>query len=172
MKAKFNIGNKVWYAERITSEERELCPDCFGKKYLTVVLGDDSKITIECESCKRGYDSPTGYVLYRIQKPAVKEVIINRVEMSEEEGIRYGYDGCYINMETHFFQTKEEAEKRAIELMEQFNQQERDNFHKKERDTKSWAWHVYYFRRQIKDAEKQIERSKIKLDWANSKAKE
>jgi len=66
---KYNIGDKVWRATSGTEEKKVLCPECFGKTFLTVILGDNSQVKIWCVSCtvrsEYSYeDISTGYVRY------------------------------------------------------------------------------------------------------------
>ena len=60
------------------------------------------------------------------------------------------------------------ARKMENKLQEEENQK---IFHK-EKKNKSWNWHVAYYRKQIRDAKKQIERAEEKLNVAKVKAKE
>ena len=171
----FNLEDRVWHASRTGVEERVVCPECFGKKYLTVILGDDSQVTIDCAGCASGYDPPKGYVTYRKQDVDVSQVTIDRVEINPDY-VEYGFDraGCGIRIakDTEIFATKEEAEIRAKELSEEWNKEQHDKIHRKEKNNRTWSWHVHYHRRQIRDAEQTIEYAKAKLDAAKTHTKE
>ena len=171
----YNIGDKVWYAGRKNTLERVTCPECFGKKYLTVILGDDSKVTIDCAGCASGYDPPKGYVEYYKQTYDVRQITIDGVEM-DRKSIQYKYDDfgshCRIAYNIELFDTKEAAEIRAKELAEEHNKQELERIHRKEKNNRAWAWHIHYYRRMIRDAKETIERAEKKLNVARSKAKE
>ena len=171
----YNIGDKVWYAGRTSTQEQVVCPECFGKKYLTVILGDDSKVTINCAGCASGYDPPRGYVTYYKQHIEVSQVTICKVEINPDY-VEYGFDsfggGCRIAKDTDLFPTKEEAEIRAKELAEEWNKEKLAQIHRKEKNNRTWSWHVHYHRGQIRDAEKTIERSTAKLDAARTHVKE
>jgi len=171
----YNIGDKVWYANRDSTQERVTCPECFGKKYLTVILGNDSRVTIDCAGCAAGYNPPRGYVTYYKQFVNVSQVVIDKVEVSCEY-VKYGFNKteccCYIGKDTDVFSTKEEAEIRATELAEQWNREQLEKIHRKEKNNRTWAWHVLYHRNQIRDAEKTIEYAKKKLEAAKLHIKE
>jgi hypothetical protein len=58
----FELRQAIWWASCDSIEVTENCPDCFGKKYLTVILGDDSEVKIDCRTCALGYEPPRGYI--------------------------------------------------------------------------------------------------------------
>ena len=126
------IGDKVWHASCKSTKERVTCPECFGKKYLTVILGDDSQVTIDCAGCASGYDPPRGYINYWKQYVDVSLVIIERVEINPDY-VEYGInrtDCSYrIVKATDVFLTKKEAEIRAQELTENWNQEKLAKIH-------------------------------------------
>ena len=171
----FNLEDRVWHASRTNVEERVVCPECFGKKYLTVILGDDSQVTIDCAGCASGYDPPKGYVTYRKQDVDVSQVTIDRVEINPDY-VEYGFDrvgyGIRIAKDTEIFATKEEAEIRAKELAEEWNQVQLDRIHQKKKNDRTWAWHVHDYRKQIREAEKTIEYATAKLDAAAAHVKQ
>jgi len=168
----YNIGDKVWYAGRKSIQERITCPECFGKRYLTVILGDDSKVTIDCAGCASGYDPPKGYILYHKQIINVSQITIDGMEISPKEiKYKYNYGGCSWNVAYHedVFSSQEAAEIRAKELAEEHNKQEHERIHRKEKNNRTWSWHVHYYRKMIRDAKKTIERAEEKLGIAKTK---
>jgi len=171
----YNIGDKVWHASRKTTEKKVTCPECFGEKYLTVILGDRSLVTIDCAGCASGYDPPKGYVTYHKQDVEVKLVTICKVEIYSDR-TEYGFDGSehahHVAKDSDFFSTKPEAEVRAKELAEEYNKEQLAKIHRKEKSHRDWSWHVHYYRKMIRDAEKTIEMAKAKLDVARMKEKE
>lgn len=164
----YNIGAKVWYAKREAITEREPCPECFGKRYLTVILGDESEVTIDCVGCASGFEAPKGYILYYKQTADVARITIDRVEINRDY-VEYLFNECRIARDTEVFITKEEAEIRAKELAEEHNRQEYKRIHRKEKNNRTWSWHVHYYRKMIRNAERDIERAKERLDVAKEK---
>lgn len=167
----FNIGDRVWYARTKSWAKYLPCPHCFGKKFLTVILGDDSQVTIDCDCCTRGYLGSQGVIEISEWRADVCEVIINRIQI-KEKSIEYGFDGNYFDNNNRLFVTKEEAEKRVVELIEEHRLEEIKNFNHKTKLNKNWAWHVRYHRGMIKDAEKNIAYHTAKLNVAKIKSKE
>lgn len=165
----YNVDDKVWYAGRESTVEKVVCPECFDKKYLTVILGDDSQVTIDCAGCSKGYDPPKGYITYFKQSVKVELVTIDRVEI-DRDYVEYAFNkvGCHCNIakNTDIFSTKEGAENRAKELAEEHNKEQLAKIHQKKKNDRDWSWHVHYYRKMIRDAEKTIEDAKKKLDVA------
>jgi hypothetical protein len=173
--SKYNIGDKAWFAGRESVEKSVICPDCFGKKYLTVILGDNSQVTIDCVACvQRGFEPPKGYVTYYGYKIDVSQVTINKVEISPNKTeYRFEQDKhCYIVYETDLFDTKEEAEERAKKLCKEYEEEELEKIHRKHNNNRSWGWNVHYYRRIIRQANKDIEYYTPRLDAAQKYAKE
>ena len=170
----YNIDDTVWHASRDSTEKRITCPECFGKKYLTVILGDDSQVTINCAGCARGYDPPEGYVTYWEQDINVRQVTICKVEVYLDH-IEYGFGGSerrhYKAKDTDFFNTKIEAEIRAQELVKEWNKEQLAKIHRKAKNNHTWSWHVYYYRKRIRDAKNTIEYAEKQLDAAKTHVK-
>jgi len=172
----YNIGDKPWYAGNENTQKTMTCPECLGKKYLTVILGDGTQVTIDCAGCSLGYDPPRGYVTYHEYGPSVHQATICKVEISSE-GVKYGIDGnshsYHIAEPINLFDTKEEAEVRAQELADEHNQEEHVKINQKDYGNRhrTWSWHVHYYRQQIRRAKDEIEYAEAKLDAAKSHTK-
>jgi len=171
----YNINDKVWHASRNSTLEKVTCPECFRKKYLTVTLGGDSQVTIDCAGCSVGIDPPRGFVTYYKQDIDVRLITIDRVEINPDY-VEYAFDmvGCgyHLAKDKDLFATKEEAEVRAKELAEEWNKEQLAKIHRKEKNNHTWSWHVHYYRRQIRDAKQTIEYAEKKLDAAKTHVKE
>lgn len=167
----YNIGDSLWYAGREAIEETVTCPECLRNGYLTVTLGDASEVTIPCAGCSDGYLPPKGYIRYWKHKISVSLVTIDRVEINRDY-TEYLFDNNRLAKDTDLFLTKDQAEARAKELAEKYNKVELERINKKEKHNRTWAWHVHYYRKMIRNAEKDIERAKTQLAFAESKAHE
>lgn len=174
----FNRGDKVWHASFKRILKRVVCPECFGKKYLTVILGDDSRVIIDCAGCSAGYDPPKGYVEYFEHSADVELVTICEVRIYNS--IEYGFNHQEsldftvhrIANDKNMFATKPEAEVRAQKLAEEWNQEQLAKIHQKKNNDRSWSWHVHYYRKMIRDAEQTIEDARVRLDVAREEEKE
>ncbi len=167
---RFNIGDIIWHASCRGTDKWITCPDCFGTKTLKVILGDGTELVIPCAGCACGFDPPRGVVKTYDYGPRVEQVEITGVEMSATE-TKYRSSG-WIFKDDDVFATKEEAEARCVELVAQRVQEEADRLHLKEKDHRSWAWHVHYHRDEIRRKQKEIEMHTAKLNVALEHSKE
>jgi hypothetical protein len=170
MSSKYNLGDRVFVVRQGQTEKYATCPDCAGKCYLTVIMGDDSRVTIPCTGCQRGYNNPSGSVRYYEYAAEIEVGTIGAVKI---DGDTFEYEvpasgGSYwCKKESEVFATIEEAREAGKILIAEHNQQEIDNIKKKLKDHHSWAWHATYHRKCIKQAQEEIARHSTRLDWAN-----
>jgi hypothetical protein len=159
----FDIGDRVWVASWEKDKRWETCPHCLGKKYLTIIMGDESRVSIDCVCCTDQWRS-SGQIAVYDYIPKTAEIIIEGYEVSKERGggrkIHYS-SGChgYDNV----FGTQEEAQGYALAKIEQ--QKEEDDRRLnciKDQSEKTWASATHHLER-IKEFEKQIEYHKTKL---------
>lgn len=164
---KFNIGDKAWVAWFGNHTEAWItCPHCFGKKFLTVIMGDDSQITIDCECCKEGYNGCRGKIVEYQFVANAYEITIESVEL--RDGV-YRYNS---NEENLVFKTKEEAEKRAEEFRAENEANEKSRMLHKKDTNRTWAWNASHHRKRLKDALREIEYHSGALNVAKLKSKE
>lgn len=171
----YNIGDTPWYAGQDYVERKVVCPDCLDQKYLTVILGDGSQVTIPCTTCSIGYDPPRGFIIYHEASTAVRQVKICHIELSDDE-VKYGHSGssayCYRTAAPdELFDTREEAMVKAEEIAERLNKEEDEKIRRKKDSNRSWAWHVTYYRNQIRDYKKTIAFAQQQLNAAEERAK-
>lgn len=165
----FKIGDEVWWAHTRNVDLRVTCPECLGKRFITVILGDETKHTIPCICCERGWEGSLGELVGWRHEVNVTQTVVVGVRMTADE-VEYQVSESYLTND--LYATKEEAEERARELVKERDAEELRRMHCKEKDTRSWAWNVNYHRREIRECEKRIEYHKAKLDVAKLKAKE
>lgn len=169
--AKFNIGDKVWYAAREAKKIHIKCPDCLGTGVLTVRFADGKEVTIGCATCGPGYERPTGYVTYYQYQSNVREVTIEGINIKADKTEYYFDDNRYAT-ETEFFDTKKEAEIKAKEIADADTLEEMNRLYSKEKPTRTWAFNACYYRDRIKSAEQDIAIYKAKLASVPIKYKE
>ena len=167
---KYNIGDKLWYASNKRKSKTTVCPECLGDKYITVILGDKTELKIDCTTCQSGYDPPKGYIIEYDMMPDVLPIIIKGIEI-ERDGIRYTTESCYIINENCLYKNRMDAEKRSIELIKEYNAKGKGKINLKEKNSRSWAWHVTYHRQGIKRAEHDLTYHKAKLEISKNKSK-
>jgi len=152
------VGDQVWVAEISSTDRWEPCPDCLGKKFLTVILGDDSRVTIDCAGCGVGYQPPRGVVKVYERKPEPRSRVISGMQVQGKD-ITYhvgGSSAYRTYSESIVFSTEGEALVRAQALAKEEEEDKRKSILKKEQDRRTWAWHVTYHRRSIRDAKKAL----------------
>lgn len=177
---KFNIGDKVWYATSGSREQKVLCPECFGKRQLRVILGDDSEVLIPCEGCSYRpegyYDSyPSGYCRYYEWYAEPRLVTITGLEINQEK-VEYrshtGSGSYWCFKEDECFLTEEEAKFKADQMVAEHNAKELEKIYTKEKHNRTWAWNLSYHRKRIKDAEREIEYHSKKFEYAKTRVKD
>lgn len=174
MKPKYEFGQEIWYVDTSHEPRYIPCVDCFGKRYLTVILGDDTKLTVPCETCKqRGWDDYSSGILEVFDYAAVPiQATVNRIEFKRDGTIEYGVENRYSLDESEIFLNREDAEIRAKQVEQEKTAESENKYKNKEKDTRSWSWHVTYHRRQIEDAKRTVEYATKKLNYALEKKRE
>ncbi len=153
---------------------RETCPVCFGKRKVTLTLGNDDTVTLPCDYCRCGYEGPTGYVTeYRyvtaVEPRTITGVRIEETSAGEKREYSSGYQGLDI---WDIFDTEEEALERCKFKVEEKKREEATRVEcLKKQARKSFSWNAGYHIREVKRKEKEIEyhREKAVLCKARSK---
>lgn len=161
----FNIGDVVWQAHASQIQVWVICPECLGSGRLRVILGDDSEVSIPCICCERGYEGSPGKISTWEYQANAQQVTITGIESKLREGhlkTRY-LVGCYSGEEENIFATREEALERAAVLMREYQDEEKKRLGYKEKQHKTWAWNVSYWRREIRHAKEKIARAESRL---------
>lgn len=168
---KFQLGDTVYRAYARQQPVWITCPECLGSGRLRVILGDDSEVSIACVCCDRGYEGSPGKIqTYKFMSDVHLEVI-TAIEMCSEGLLRYSVHGYSVN-EYDIFATREEALNRAETLAIEHEAEEKKRLGYKEKQHKTWAWHVSYWRRVIRDAKETISRAETRLRVAPKNLKE
>ena len=170
-----NLGDTVWRATVKRSQVHVACPDCFGRRALRVILGDDSEVVIDCSTCAAGYDPPRGYVTQDVHAPQSHVCVISKVETELVNGevvTLYSGDGFYRLTENDLFRTGDEADARAQTLSAEQDAEAVARMKRKEKDGQTWAWHVTYHRRCMKQAQRDLTYHTSKLEVALLKRKD
>lgn len=167
------VGDRVWVAEISSLDRWEPCPDCFGKKFLTVILGDDSRVTIDCAGCSSGYQPPRGLVKVYERKPEPRSRIISGMDIrGKDVTYHVGSSSSYRTYsEDVVFSTEGEALVRAQALAKEQEEDDLKRILQKEKDTRTWSWNATYHRRCLRDAKKQLAYHEEKLAAAKTHEK-
>jgi hypothetical protein len=170
----FKIGDEAWLASHEYRKVQKKCPVCFGKLTVELILGNEDRVILPCNYCCVGYDGPFGYVTeyeYISECALVTIDKVNIQETSEGETREYLSGNRIIN--DRIFKTKEEAEKKCIELADKLytEQTTRSEYIKKDKQ-KSFSWNAGYHLREVKKLLEQAEYHKKMAVICKSKAKE
>lgn len=169
-KPKFNIGDEVFHVQSSCNHGTKVpCVVCFGKRKVTVILGNGEHIDTECGHCSAGFDPPSGYSTTWEAHAHIVGAPVTGVT-HEYDGWRYQVGGYGVR-EHEIFTTREEAapimEAKLKEEVERKAEWERDHFITA---TKKQIWSAGYHRNRIKDHERQINWHKARLCMIEEKS--
>ncbi len=176
----FKMDDEIYHAQYERKRRLIPCPDCMGKRFLTVIMGDDSKVTIDCVGCTRGaYDGPHGNIetwgyeaTVTKRKITGMEVTPQKTEYKSHIFCDEGGSSYYTLKDDDIFHTEAEAIIRANELKAEAEKEEAKRLMQKHDHNRSWAWNATYHRSCLKRAEKDMAYHSAKLSVAKIKAKE
>jgi hypothetical protein len=175
MKTEFSVGDTVWWARYARKEVKEICPVCYGKRQVRVILGDDSIVETECTYCARPFTA-YGYILNSEFVSDIQEVVITDKIISENAGkreVEYRHYSYILTQGINIFKTKDEAEKRLVEIIEETQREQIEKLQSdKNGKFKSYSWHVGYYQRMKRDALKQIELCDKKITHFKKQARD
>lgn len=140
---------------------------CFGKCFVTIILGDGSQTQTSCGFCGQGYEGPSGTTTVWEPYARVEVGVISG--LSTKNGPRYEVDYHTVE-ETAAFSTKEaaelERERRYSLEVDRAKKWFEDSFvHCK----KSQVWSAGYHRKCIKSAEHTIRWHQYRLGLIKEK---
>jgi hypothetical protein len=175
---KFGVMAEVWFASTTQERESIRCPDCGGSGNIRVLLFDGTELKIECQRCTRGWLGPDGLSHYQCHRPDPKQGLVVSVSQNMHQ-VEYtvetmGQSGTlrYCMAEDRVFPSQLLAMEASEQMALRENVIQKAGAERKFNDTKSWAWHVSYHRKQIANLERELARHREKLNAATVKAKE
>lgn len=175
MEKEYNIGDTVWWATGGIREVRHECPVCYGKCCVTLILGNDDHVQTPCDYCGKGFEGPRGYVIEREYTTEVKEIVLSGKEIRETtagRSVEYRHNS-YILYDGIICDTKEGAEIERQKIADAHKISELERLQRgKDNNVKSYAWHVGYHQRQLKDAQRQIDYHSKKITYMKEKVKQ
>ena len=160
----FSIGETFWRPVLTPQQLTVPCPVCSGEKVVTVIIGQDERLMVECDACGLGYEHPRGVIEEWVSDPGAAEFVIEAVEsfMRGEWTVRS------TTKERHSFASlcRTESEALAVSVAACATQAEenmRRRQHHRGRVSKA-TWSVQYHRAMIKDLERQLAWHRAKID--------
>ena len=164
------IGEKVWWVESYTNFGKSiLCPMCFGKRFVTIILGDGSKTEIICGMCSHGLEIATGQA--KTWEPAafIRSGVITGI--STREGAKYEVGHTSVFQHECF-----DSEEAAIPMQDSKLKEVQDLAEKYYKDNfiqckKTQIWSAGYHREQVKYHERQIDWHLSRLNMIKERKK-
>jgi uncharacterized Zn-finger protein len=173
----YSVGDKVWLARCEHEEKEVLCPVCFGKYKVTVILGNGDHVEVDCDFCGKGFSGPRGVVTdyhYRSNPELVTITAVTRRQSEKGEEVEY-HSGCRFLEVANLFDTKEEADKRSEELRAEYEESFMRRLEANKADNhRGYTWAVGYHmreaRRHREDAERHEQRARVCKERAGKKS--
>ncbi len=160
--SKFKVGDHVFYAKSKPYQEIQVpCLVCYGKREVVLVLGNDDRVTLRCDYCRRGYDSPTGFITEQVYiaeayPTTITSVHINQTTSGETAEYHFGSHCCAD--EDLIFDNKEDALEKAMALKAKYDEERHTRADYIKQDVKkkySWnaGYHLRAKKKSLEDAE-------------------
>ena len=157
---KFKIGDVVYVATCSNEKIQVVCPVCFGRLEVTLILGDESHVRLPCSHCALGYDLPRGVVDEWAEGAHVHARTITAIRTQESGGnceLYYSCDG-YGSDGDNTFATKPEADEYGAKLAKERKEELTTKAeHIKKENHKSYTWNAGYHMRSAKKLRKEAE---------------
>ena len=166
----FPLGTWVWAISPESRREKVTCPDCAGKRVLTLTLGNGDEHVMQCENCRSGYDNATGYINVYVFEHRPEKFQCEALYSVDHEGrTRYQYLGRVMDSTDLYVDYDVCAE--ACRLKNIILHAEQDSRHLAilESKRKSLAFSVSYWRKKVKDLERDLERARQRLNECKPK---
>lgn len=164
-KALFNIGDLAWVPDIMYEDTYVTCPVCCGNLYVTVIWGDGTEYTVDCDECvdhEHYRTTPTGKVKGKaIAHVVARQIRIDGVRTSIDDDTIYWSNGTGYR---YVFPTEEAAMSWKVEVL---NQPEKDPRVK----NMSYVKSAQYLREQAQHNLEVAKRYRYKMHRANDKIK-
>ena len=172
---KYNVGDKIWFAHCGHREVTKTCPICFGKKEVTLILGNGDTVITQCDYCGKGWEFSTGYIkeYEYVAEPEQFSITHIRSECSSE-GEKHKYHSYHYHFKDDvIFDTREEALIKCNEIVAQKEKDEttRAEYLKKNK-YKSFSWNAGYHLREAKRNREEAERHEKLAKICKERSKE
>lgn len=124
--SKFNKGDAVFSAEVEWTDKTVTCPDCLGDRTWLVVFPSGQSQNIDCQTCKRSFEPPSGRLILKEWKPIVRKRTIGSIRYNDTDKSPYSYmcketgvGSGRVYYETDIYETEEEAKVVAQQKFEE-----------------------------------------------------
>ena len=162
MMSKFKVGDHVFYSKSAPYQEIQvLCPVCYGKRQVVLILGNDDRCTMPCVYCRLGCDAPSGYVTDHTYIAVAEPVTITGIRTNESiegQDIEYHFGSCYLSRQDRLFENEEDALEKAEAIKKEYDEERKTKaIYLKKSVKKKYSWNAGYHlrakKKNLKDAE-------------------
>jgi len=161
---KYKMGDCVWAASYRRQAQQVQCPTCFGKREVTLILGDGTPVILPCGGCSTLISEPCGTITEHILKPRADPVTVTsiRTEQGPDGTVtHYGIGGGWGHDEDRLHATEEAALQAAQCIAEKAQAEENTRAaYIKAKQEKSYAWNAAYHLREAKKCLREAGRHK------------
>lgn len=166
----FEIGEEVWWIGHGSREETVTCPECVGKKFITLIQGNGVKVDIDCACCGTGFDGPRGVIRETLNFHEPTRVTLGEVYISGKD-VRYSHGSAGWQLDASgLFKTKEDCLAECVKLnkaKEENRKEQAVNYLKSKR--REMAWSVHYWQGQVRDLRSRLDAAERRLDVCKAK---
>ncbi len=157
---KFKVGDTVWWAKCRWEVVNILCPTCFGKRQVTLILGNGDSVILPCKGCSPGYEPPSGYISEYdyVSDPEMVSITGMEIEVNgDKEKVRYRSSFNIYDEEELFTEHHEALDKSREKKLKLEEDQRTRAEYIKEDVHKSFSWNARYHIREAKSHREQAE---------------
>jgi hypothetical protein len=155
--SKYKIGDTAWLARCDYMPISRVCDTCYGKRKVTLILGNGDTVELPCNACDVGCSGPTGIIQGYNYVVAPRLVHITGIAIDTDcQGEKVEYregSGCsyFTYQEDQLFDTEEEAAEKGQQLKKELEKdQNTRSEHIKKDKRKSLSWNAAYHLRTAK----------------------
>lgn len=166
----FAIGESVWRVSLSPKEKRRECPECAGKKEVTLVLGNGDFVAMPCETCKPAWESPRGYIIDKDWSAHTPLPFVCRSFRVDQDGtVRYSESepgaGCYSIVDANdLFRDYDECAAKCAELAaEAKTRLDEQNTNSIARHRKNMLVSYAFWKRKIRELERELELARARF---------
>jgi hypothetical protein len=175
MEPKYKIGDKAWIADAGMKQVQKECPVCYGKKEVTLILGNGESLLLPCEGCSVGYEPPRGYNMEYEYTALAAQDTIKEIRCEYHEGradIHYIFISNRYEEEINVFDNQEDATKLSAVRMKEYEAEEiKRSYNVRGYQAKNYSRKAGYHLREAKRLAEEIEYHNRMAKYCKDRAK-
>lgn len=154
----YELGTVRWWRGYGRDQVCVQCPICCGKLVVTMILGDGTRIEVDCDACRRGYEPPSGYVHEWVTRHEPIEFVCDKVSVDGDRVSYTSTTGCRADAD-ELRATRDECQAECDRLNAEHAKFDTDAMYQgRKRDRERMVQSAAYWIRQRSDRLKEIAR--------------